>query len=280
MSDPPAESLPIRNNTNLWSRFPEMRTSFSVPTDPQEEPRSTAMLFHQPQRCRDGGQHMMQLWSSVTSWYSGRFCHSSSAKCSWRKRRVEPWCPSQPHPHLLLLLTCISCGAAVSWRACIPRHHLGDWTVIFMCPCDSEHMGSFIACVCFMDQTFSQTGCWSRGTVRADPADGRGEGVWCRTHPKGKQGQTEAEWGFCVFACWCFVFHSVHLNFSAATLVCGYPSALLGGCETLVFLSHIRKRKWSGFQDFRVKWSWWVPGPRGLGSQPSLPWFLVGKCTR
>lgn len=50
----------------------------------------------------------------------------------------------------------------------------------------------------------------------------------------------------------------MYLNSSAATLAYGYPSTLFGRWETLVFVSQIGKRKWSGFQDLRG-----LNGPHG-----------------
>lgn len=69
-----------------------------------------------------------------------------------------------------------------------------------------------------------------------------------------------------LLACFCFCFYSVYLNFSAATLVYGYPPALFGSCETLVFVSHTGTRKWFGFQDLRGFSSpYGYLGPEDLG---------------
>ena len=62
------------------------------------------------------------------------------------------------------------------------------------------------------------------------------------------------------------LFFPVSLKFSAAILVYGYSSALFGSCVTLMFVSHVGKRKWSGFQYFReLNGLHGYPEPEDLG---------------
>lgn len=140
-------------------------------------------------------------------------------------------------------------GAAVSWRASSGRLDF----VTFMCPCDSEHMGSFIACVCC--RRFSKP---AAGVgVRADQTLQVEEEKGCvvRHQLRENTGRREVEFSFCVFACQGFVFHSVHLKFSAATLVCGYPSTPLWWLGNFGVCESYEEEKWSGFQDLRrVHW--------------------------